>query len=189
VVAHELAAWIVTVHMLVALVIVSLLLYATFHAFATERSAVTRLPADRRQVWFLALVWTLIAATLAQVVLGTQVRGGVDAALDAGTARDAALAAVGSIDRLHRDSAMAVVALAALALLMATVRARFVPLAARWGYTVVALAVAQVLLGVVMAYVSLAPAAQVAHLVVASLLLGAETVLVLVVRHRWSSAA
>ena len=30
---HELAAWIVTVHLIVALVIVSLLLYATVYAF------------------------------------------------------------------------------------------------------------------------------------------------------------
>ena len=35
VVAHELAAWIVTVHLIVALVIVQLLLYATFVAGAT----------------------------------------------------------------------------------------------------------------------------------------------------------
>jgi len=41
------------------------------------------------------------------------------------------------------------------------------------------LAVGQVTLGVVMAYVSLLPAAQVLHLTVASLLLGAQTVLLL----------
>ncbi|PYS47985.1 MAG: hypothetical protein DMG13_26550 [Acidobacteria bacterium] len=47
----------------------------------------------------------------------------------------------------------------------------------RWAYVVAGLATLQIALGVTMAYVSLEPATQVAHLTVASLLLGAETVL------------
>src|SRR6186997_3347344 len=39
VVAHELAAWIVTAHLIVAIVIVQLLLYATFEAFAPAPKA------------------------------------------------------------------------------------------------------------------------------------------------------
>jgi heme A synthase len=46
----------------------------------------------------------------------------------------------------------------------------------RWSLVVLGLAVAQVALGAVMAYGSLVPAAQVGHLTIASLLLGAETV-------------
>lgn len=184
VVAHELAAWIVTAHMLVALIIVSLLLYATFHALSGR---VTTSPPAGRQMSFLVLLWLLIAVSLAQVVLGTQVRGAVDLALDAGTARATALAGAGVLDRLHRDGALVVTVMALVAVLMATTRAPFVPLALRWSYAVVALVVAQGVLGIVLAYVSLPPVAQVAHLTVASLLLGAETVLVLVVRNRWSS--
>jgi len=45
---------------------------------------------------------------------------------------------------------------------------------------VLGLAVLQVAVGLAMAYGSLLPAAQVAHLTLASLLLGAETVLLLV---------
>ena len=47
----------------------------------------------------------LIVVTLIQIALGTQVRGGVDGALDVGVAREAALATVGSLDYLHRDAA------------------------------------------------------------------------------------
>ena len=54
----------------------------------------------------------------------------------------------------------------------------------RWAYVVVGLATLQVALGVTMAFVSLKPGAQVAHLTVASLLLGAETVLCLAKPHR-----
>ena len=50
----------------------------------------------------------------------------------------------------------------------------------RWSsWAVLGLATLQVAVGVVMAYVALLPAAQVVHLTVASLLLGAETVLLL----------
>ena len=180
VVQSELAAWIVTVHMVVALVIVSLLLYATVYAFFQQGLA-TRLPGFERR----ALAWTtlvLIAITLIQVVLGTQVREGVDAALDAGVARDGALAAVGRFDLWHREAAWFVIA--ATAILAGIVWTRYEDEVAltRTTLIVMALVVSQLLLGVSMAYVSLTPAAQVAHLTGSSLLLGAETVVFLLAR-------
>ena len=94
VVAHELAAWIVTAHLIVAIVIVQMLLYATFEAFAGATGA--QAPVQRvRRVRRLRDRRRLIVVTLIQVGFGTQVRGRVDTALDAGVARDAALATVG----------------------------------------------------------------------------------------------
>ena len=166
VVAHELAAWIVTAHMIVALVIVQLLLYAVAESFSPVRARWT------------AIGWgvtALILLTLVQVAAGTQVRGAVDAALDSGVARDAALSTVGGLDVLHRDLAFAV--LAGSAVLSIVLLSKGAPPAVvRWSFVVLSLAVLQVVIGVVMAYVSLLPAAQVGHLTTASLLLGAETV-------------
>ena len=51
---------------------------------------------------------------------------------------------------------------------------------AQWTYAVVALAAAQIVLGVMLAYVSLSPPYQVLHLTVASLFLGAQMVQLLV---------
>jgi cytochrome c oxidase assembly protein subunit 15 len=158
VVANELAAWIVTVHMIVALVIVQLLLYATVRAWRKATGPIS------------PFVVMVILLTLFQIVLGTQVRGAVDVALDNGAARASALASVGPIDHLHRDIAFVVFAGA----LFVAWRTRL-----RWAFIAAGLATLQVALGAVMAYVSLEPAAQVAHLTVASLLLGAETVLLL----------
>jgi heme a synthase len=158
VVAHELAAWIVTAHMIVALVIVQLLLYVTVRAWQKEAAP------------FSLLVVTLILLTMIQIGLGTQVRGAVDVALDSGVARESALSSVGLLDHLHRDSALLVLA----GSLFVAFKSRL-----RWAYVTAALAALQVVLGIVMAYVSLQPAAQVGHLTVASLLLGAETVLLL----------
>jgi cytochrome c oxidase assembly protein subunit 15 len=179
VVQQELAAWIVTVHMLVALLIVSLLLYATVYAFFAS----TARPPSRTGRGPLALAASaLIALTLIQVTVGTQVREHVDMALDRGVVRAEALAAVGSYDRWHRDLALGV--LAATAWVGWLTWSRYRPLAALvyTAWVTVALAGAQLLLGASMAYLSLTPPAQVAHLTGASLLLGAETVLLLLAR-------
>jgi cytochrome c oxidase assembly protein subunit 15 len=171
VVAHELAPWIVTAHMIVALVIVQLLLYATVEGFG--KAAGRRLKAEG------VAMGALIALTLVQVGVGTQVRGAVDTALDAGVARDAALGTVGRLDYLHRDLAFVVLAGAAAFTVWLLWR-RAPQRVMRWSFVVLSLAVIQVLLGAVMAYGSLLPAAQVGHLTTASLLLGAETVVLLV---------
>lgn len=173
VVAHELAAWIVTVHMIVALVIVQMLLYAVVESFGRSKGS-----GLGSVGWACA---ALILVTLIQVAFGTQVRGAVDAALDAGVARDLALGTVGRLDYLHRDLAFAVVAgSAVLSIWLMSQRAPSAVV--RWSFIALSLAVLQVLIGVVMAYGSLLPAAQVGHLTVASLMLGAETVVLLLWR-------
>ena len=175
VVAHELAAWIVTAHMIVALVIVQLLLYAIVESFG---------PAPHARLGTMAkLTATLIVVTLVQVAFGTQVRGAVDTALDAGVARNLALGTVGRLDFLHRDLAF-VVLMGAAALSLWMLWKRAAPTLVRWSLVALALAVCQVGLGVVMAYGALPPAAQVWHLTVASLLLGAETVVCLLAWRR-----
>lgn len=171
VVAHELAPWIVTAHLIVAIVIVQLLLYSTSTSFETQPVSGTRSAG-----WpFIAL----IAITLLQAGFGTQVRGNIDDAIDNGTARDLALWTVGRLDFIHRD--LAFVVLVGATLLTLRLLSRRSPLVS-WGYLVLALAVTQIALGAYMAYGSLVPAAQVGHLTIASLLLGAETVLWLMAR-------
>jgi cytochrome c oxidase assembly protein subunit 15 len=177
VVAHELAAWIVTAHLIVAIIIVQLLLYATFEAFTGEAGQA----GEAGDATTGRLTVALILLTLVQAGFGTQVRGHVETALDAGVARDAALATVGRLDYLHRD--LAFVVLIGAAVLTLWLLSRRSPLV-RWSYVTLALAAAQIVVGVVMAYVSLIPAAQVGHLTLASLLLGAETVLWLMSRRQ-----
>jgi heme a synthase len=169
VVAHDLAAWIVTVHMLVALVIVALLLAAVLESW---RAPGTPAPPRSRQAvgWWTTAV---ILLTLVQVGLGTQVRGQVDAALAIGP-RDQALAQVGALDTAHRELA----AIAALAVLAQWVRIWTRHAADRALRRAVNLALActaaQVVAGVILT-AGLPPAAQVLHLTLASLMLGALT--------------
>jgi heme a synthase len=185
VVEHELEAWIVTVHLLIALVIVSLLLYATVYAFFAEgrdkhtRAAVTGSETRQPLVW---AVLVLIALTVVQVTLGAQVRGGVDDALIHGTPRSQALASVGSFDMWHREMAIVVlIATAVVMMLLWGSDTRERPLLVA-GYLMCSLVVVQITLGLSLVYVRLTPAVQIAHLTVASLLLGAETVVFLLAR-------
>jgi cytochrome c oxidase assembly protein subunit 15 len=175
VVAHELAAWIVTAHLMVAIVIVQLLLYATFVAGEVGESGPTRATSAT------VAVGGLILLTLVQAGFGTQVRGHIETAINTGVARDAALATVGRIDYLHRDLAFVVlIGATVLTLWLMSRRSPLVP----WAVVTFGLALTQIVVGAVMAYVSLIPAAQVGHLTVASLLLGAETVLWLMSRRQ-----
>src|SRR5438874_8219796 len=98
VVANALAAWIVTAHMIVALVIVQLLLYATVRAWRKAAGPLS------------PFLIVLILVTMIQIGLGTQVRGAIDAAIDNGVPRVSALASVGLLDHLHRDVALVVLA-------------------------------------------------------------------------------
>jgi cytochrome c oxidase assembly protein subunit 15 len=180
VVEHELEAWIVTVHLLVALLIVSLLLSATVYALFHPDGRASASAAARRPLQVAALA--LIAMTLAQVALGAQVRGAIDDALLHGTARADALASVGTFDAWHREAALVVAGVAALVGLLVWNRHADEPAIVRSAAVVGGLVVVQVGLGLVMAYGSLTPGAQVPHLGVASLLLGAETVLLLTAR-------
>jgi cytochrome c oxidase assembly protein subunit 15 len=176
VVAHGLEPWIVTAHLVVALVIVSLLLYATVNAFFP-----TTTPAPspgRRRIGRAAAA--LLALTLAQVAVGTQVRSRIDDVAGAESLpRVAWLSNVGGVDVAHRSGSLAVLA-GVLALLAMVWRRERAP---GWlaGVAAVAagLTLVQITIGVALAYVGLPRTAQVAHLTVASLLLGAETLVML----------
>jgi cytochrome c oxidase assembly protein subunit 15 len=176
VVAHALAPWIVTTHLVVALGIGTLLLYATVHAFFPGRLLLPGL--ERRQISRAA--WAVFGLTLLQVALGTQVRGRIEDAAHAEVVpRSGLLATVGVTDSLHRNMAI-VVFLAALALAY-HVRRRHSgqPWLVGTASAMVALAGLQILVGVVLAHAALPPSAQVAHVSLASLLMGAETLLAL----------
>ena len=191
VVAHELAPWIVTAHLVVAIVIVLLLLYATVYAlYRRPALAVAGLRA-----WSLTTSpdgarahrarrdhrGCMMLVTLAQVALGTQVRGSIDDALHAGVAREAALGTVGMFDSAHRtagagrDVAGAHVAARRVVEAPATSSGwRGGPMrSSAWRRCRSSSAS-------LLAFVALAPPFQVLHLTVASLLMGAQMVQLLV---------
>lgn len=184
VVAHDLAAWIVTVHMLVALVIVSLLLVAVLESMRPAPVAADGASVERRRLgWWVCAV---IALALVQVGVGTQVRGRVDAALDL-VPRVEALATVGALDLTHRELA-AVTGLAIVGLwVLVWTRHPDDPALGRAASLTLTFTAAQVAAGLVLTGAALPPAAQVLHLTLASLMLGALTATAFIA-WRWSPA-
>jgi cytochrome c oxidase assembly protein subunit 15 len=188
VVANDLAAWIVTVHMLVALVIVSLLLMAVLESMRPAPTDALpgddRAPVERRRLgWWACAV---MALALVQVGVGTQVRGRVDAALDR-VPRAEALASVGPLDLTHRELA-AVTGLAIIGLwVLVWTRHPGDAALGRAASLTLAFTGAQVVAGLVLTGAALPPAAQVLHLTLASLMLGALTATAFIA-WRWSPA-
>ncbi len=180
VVKLELAGWIVTVHLVVALIIVSLLLYATVCAFFEGGRPLDGLPAYRKRLGFRAGIVTAIA--LVQISLGAMVRGSIDDVSGVYTelVRSEWLETVGWIDIAHRQ--LAVVAfVGTLFLLYAVRQARLVARPLFYAALAsAAIAGLQIVTGLVLAYAALPPPAQVIHLVLGSLLLGALTVFILI---------
>ena len=184
-VAHELAAWIVTAHMLVALVIVQLLLWATVESLVAGSPAARPSTALRALGWW---AWAATALLLVQVAFGTLVRGQVDQALDAAVPRVDALGTVGALDATHRELAL-VVTLTVVALwLWVWLRHSGHTALARAAGAALGAVVAQVVAGMTLAGLALPPVAQVAHLTLASVLLGALTTVALVA-WRWPAGA
>jgi cytochrome c oxidase assembly protein subunit 15 len=85
-------------------------------------------------------------------------------------------------DQAHRTLALAVLSLALVSMLVQWARHPGERMMARCTFLVVALAALQIVLGLVLAYVALDRAAQVLHLTIASLLVGAQMVQLLVAR-------
>jgi cytochrome c oxidase assembly protein subunit 15 len=178
VVAHGLAPWIVTAHLIVAIVIVQLLLYATFEAVAPRPG---REPQAPQAPWLPWALGGLMVLTLIQAGFGTQVRSRIDSIPDTVIVMDSVFDEGAWPDIIHRD--LALVVLIALLVITLWMQSRGSPLL-RWAFVTVGLGAAQIVVGVFMAYIDVTPAYQVAHLSLASLLLGAETVLWLLSRRQ-----
>lgn len=177
---------IITLHMILAVILLCLLLYVTFQAFSTA-IAVQIDPAVRRR---LALTTGLLFGVIClQTFLGTQVREAIDPYIkDAGgLSRSVWMENVGWIDHLHRSFTWLVIA--ATAFLIHTVRAhRISGLPRTLAYASTAIILAQTAFGITLAYGGLPHLFQVLHLVTASALICAVYALLLSLRRSAHSA-
>ncbi|MBI5267624.1 MAG: COX15/CtaA family protein [candidate division Zixibacteria bacterium] len=173
VVATELKPIMVTAHMVLALVIASLLAYATLEAYYlsdTGRRGSSAYPA-RASVWTASL-WGL---TIAQVILGTEVRSGAEIAASAYPLWSSLkwLSQVGAAYHLHMALGVLVL-LATLYVSFAMFKLSERPsLLVRWCLGgLIILASAQIILGIAMMVRGLTPLLQLFHLWGAALYIG-----------------
>jgi len=161
VVKSKLTEWVITAHMLLALLIFGCL--AAAWEFAGPPPTAEMPKADRRKSLFAGIV--LFCASLAQVLIGTRVRETVDLnnRLLPAAPRDSWVSRLGEVDLIHRNFAIAVV-LAAFLFLIVLLRQKLTRAQYAIGFSIVGLIALQIVFGTVLVSFAFPRLVQVLHL-------------------------
>ena len=178
VVSTNLLAWVVTVHMLLAVAILAISIYTYFLARVWRDR---NLLATRQAGSLKLLVAVAVLLTLVQITLGTTVREQIDAIASAmdNLNRSEWVSKVGLNFIWHRDLAILVLILNAIVFLL--IRTRYSLRGYQFKYVsyVIILTGVQIITGIVLSYLALPPVAQAAHILLATLMFGAQFYLML----------
>ncbi|MEX0723763.1 MAG: COX15/CtaA family protein [Gracilimonas sp.] len=180
VVKTGLHAGMITAHMLVAMVIVTTLLYATFEATSDLLKIRIEEQFKKKLLW---TMWVLFGLSMIQLVLGTQVREAVDVIKNAAEVlpRGMWLESVGTVFPVHRSfSWLVVLAGAFLFYLLKEHRAEGLVL--KLGQWNVVLVLLQVLIGIGLYYLDMPRILQVLHLVGMAIMVCVQFLMILVLR-------
>ncbi|MDZ7690102.1 MAG: COX15/CtaA family protein [Balneolaceae bacterium] len=172
--------WLITLHMVLAMVIMVVLLYAAFRA--TSREILIDIDPNVQR-WLFWTGTTLFAFTMIQVVFGTQVREAIDVMKNSANPppRHLWLQQVGLMDELHRSFSWTILLLGGAVLYLSRWRAKS-SLIRNLGAAVFGLVIFQILIGVGLYYLSMPPVYQVFHLVGVAFLICGECLLLLTLR-------
>ncbi len=180
VVSTNLTQWIVTIHMLLALVILAISIYTYNYAkqLHKERSVIMY-----RIAWLKGFLAFTIIVSIAQIVLGTEVREEVDSIARSlqSAARNTWIAKLGDVFSYHRDLAILVAVCNFIVYKMVIDRfsGKALPLMAA-NYIMVVLMV-QIASGFLLSYFALPPYAQAIHILFSTLLFSLQYYLYLLV--------
>ncbi len=161
VVATNLLPWTITIHMVVAFLILALLI-KVYHVVPSSKG---RLAIEYRWILGLALVLTLI-----QVVLGTQVRQEIDEISRVVLDRDQWISQLSSDFEIHRSFSILLLLINGAFLYLNKAEWRH-SRALRW---IGLLLIFEIFVGVILAYAGMLRYAQPTHLVIATLFFGAQ---------------
>lgn len=180
VVKSGLSEWLITIHMVLAMAIMTTLLYAAYKA-TENRWHVNLDPFAQR--WLFGIGLLLFILTMIQLVLGTEVREAVDK-VSRGVAplpREMWLANIGSIDEIHRTFSWAVL-LSGIGLLYVGLKRTESSIIQKLSIGIMVFIGLQIILGVGLYYLDMPPAFQVLHLVGVAFLISFEFMFLLMVR-------
>lgn len=180
VVKTGLHAGMITAHMLVAMVIISTLLYATFEATSDLLKVSIEKQFRKKLLWVMLI---LFALSMIQLVLGTQVREAVDVIKNSAEVlpRGMWLESVGSIFPIHRSFSWLVIFAGGFLyyLLIKNKAEGLVLTLGRWN---VILVFVQVMIGLGLYYLDMPRVLQVLHLVGMAIMVCTQFLLILVLR-------
>ncbi len=180
VVSTNLMPWIVTVHMLLAIVILAILIYTFNYAKQLHQQPITVMYSLQG---LRILIFAAICLTIIQIVLGTEVRESVDAISKFlnFSERENWLSKVGQVFSLHRDVALLVVVLNAL--MYKVVKDKFNGKAAALIVidSVGVILLIQIVTGLILSNFALPPYAQALHILFSTVLFSLQYYLYLLV--------
>lgn len=180
VVLTGLSEWLITIHMMLAMAIMTVLLYAAVKA-TKDFFEIEVDPGIRR--WLYGTGTALFMLTIAQLILGTQVREAVDIIKD-GTAappREQWISMIGKIDEYHRTFSWAVF-LPSVAVFYLGYRKASSALLQKVTLGIMAVVLFQIALGAGLYYLGMPPAFQVFHLLGAAVMICLEVLLLLILK-------
>ncbi|QEM13988.1 COX15/CtaA family protein [Mucilaginibacter rubeus] len=175
VVSTNLVAWIVTVHMLLALAILAICIYTYHVAKISGKKTAGSTPL----IYIITL--TAVFVSILQIAFGTEVREKIDAVANhfQGGYRKDWITNAGEIFQHHRDIAILVLVLnVALFVLIRKGFNRHSIQQQLMSFTFLMITL-QIVTGILLSYLALPPVAQAAHIVLASLIFGAQFYLLL----------
>ena len=179
VVSTNLMAWIVTVHMLLALVILAILIYTYNYALGLGQKPVVVMA----KIWWLKLlIFVSIAVSVIQIVLGTEVREAVDYVSKGVNVviRENWLEEVGKIFSYHRD--MAIIVLILNLWIYREVKDKFSGKQALLiGNAIGIVLLLQIGTGLILSYFALPPYAQALHILFSTVLFSLQYYLFLLI--------
>lgn len=178
VVRSGLSAGMITIHMILAMIIVNTLLFASFRAMTESLSIRLSQKAKKR---LLLVSGAILFVTLVQLVLGTQVRETVDVAKNVlGLPRDQWIDTSDLLYEVHRSFSWLVVILSGW--LVYENKSQSVPNRLRkTGFVIFALIILQMILGLGMERLNIPGTLQLLHLVSVSILICVEFLYMLIV--------
>jgi cytochrome c oxidase assembly protein subunit 15 len=170
----------ITAHMLIAMVIITTLLYATFEATSDLFKIRIEEGFRKKLLW---TMWALLGLTIAQLILGTQVREAIDVIKEATTVppRSLWIEQVGNIFPIHRSFSWLVV-FAGSFLFYQLKKNKAEGLVMKLGQWNVILILLQVLIGIGLHYLNMPRVLQVLHLVGMAVMVCTQFLLILILR-------
>lgn len=187
VVQTGLNAWLITLHMLLAMLIMIILIYAVFKA--SEEQIKVDIPKEWSQ-WLLGATILLIVFTFGQLILGTQVREAIDALKNMTNPppREAWISQIDLIGNIHRSFAWTVLISGGVVLYFSGWKSNS-SIIRKIGITIFGIILLQIITGVGIYYLGVPPTYQVIHLTGVAFLIAFEFLMILLVKHSQKEVA
>ena len=172
VVSTNLVAWIITVHMLVAILILAISIY-TYQHLSQLRSEINLAYKYKGLIKFVSLL--AIIVSIIQITIGTEVREEIDAVqmMFKELERGEWLFEVGRIFTYHRDLAIISTLINALLFFLVIKNIKQIE-ALKYTYFIIVFLLLQIITGLALSYFALPPWAQASHILLATLLFSTQ---------------